>query len=270
VVAVSGSAGGVQNARAALETIERIRDLRNAERVQIRPPSHLNSLNRPVQMQMRTSIATQFGASYANQLRTMALTWVVAAALPLPVLVGTNPASSADISCVYLGLAAAWLVTEFHRSIGLPESPGDWRARTLAIVTCAIGNVVLFVVFGVAAGVQTHFPFPLMALLSALPAVGILPWMLRRVRHPYAAILFGASLVFAAKLAGCVVARIVYGPEYLESGYVAADWETARLMISLFWSLSTLLSLGLLLADYNACKRASRIAALTTDGPPPT
>jgi hypothetical protein len=207
---------------------------------------------------MKTPIATKFGASLANELRSMALTWAVAAALPLPVLVATNPASSADISCLYLGLANAWLVTEFHRSMGLPESPGAWRARTLAIATSAIGNVAVFVTFGVAAGVQTHFPFPLMALLSAAPAVGILPWMLRRVRHPFAAIILGAALVFAAKLASCVVARIVYGPDYLERGYVAGDWRTAKLMISLFWSFSTLLSLGLLLADYHACRRASR------------
>ena len=65
-------------------------------------------------------------------------------------------------------------------------------------------------------------------------------------------------LVLAAKLAACVVARIVYGPDYIERGYVSADWRSAKLMISLFWSFSTLLSLGLLLAEYRSCKRARR------------
>src|SRR5687768_10261488 len=153
------------------------------------------------------------GRSAANELRAMAATWAVAAALPLPILVATDPASSGPISCLYLGLASGWLVAEFHRSGGLPESSASWRARTLAIVTAVAVNVALFVAFGVAAGVQTHFPFPLMAVLSAIPAVGIVPWLLRRVRHPHASIILAGMLVLAAKLTACVVARFVYGPD---------------------------------------------------------
>jgi hypothetical protein len=182
--------------------------------------------------------------------------WAVAAFLPLPVLVATDPANSADVSCLYLGVINAWLVTEFHRSWGLPGSATSWRARMLAIITAISVNVALFVGFGLAAGVQTHFPFPLMAVLSAIPAIGVMPWMLRRVpQHPYAAIIFSGFLVFVCKLAGCVVARVVYGPDYIAQGYVAADWRTAKLMITLLWSFSTLLSLGLLLADYRHCAR---------------
>jgi hypothetical protein len=183
-------------------------------------------------------------------------TWAVAAFLPLPILVATDPANSADISCLYLGVINAWLVTEFHRSWGPPGSATSWRARMLAIITAMSVNVALFVGFGLGAGVQTHFPFPLMAVLSALPALGVMPWMLRRVsQHPYAAIIFSGFLIFVCKLAGCVVARIVYGPDYIAQGYVAGDWRTAKLMITLFWSFSTLLSLGLLLADYRSCAR---------------
>jgi H+/Cl- antiporter ClcA len=104
-----------------------------------------------------------------------------------------------------------------------------------------------------------------MAVLSAIPAVGMVPWFLRRVRHPYVSIIFAAMLVLAAKLSACVVARIVYGPDYIEQGYVSADWRSAKLMISLFWSFSTLLSVGLLLADYRTCKRAARIDAVTKE-----
>ena len=76
-------------------------------------------------------------------------------------------------------------------------------------------------------------------------------------QHPYAAILFSGFLVGGCKIAGCVVARVVYGPDYIAQGYVSADWRTAKLMISLFWSFSTLLSLGLLFADYRYCARSS-------------
>jgi len=198
----------------------------------------------------------------------MAVTWAVAAALPLPILVASDPAGSGDISCVYLGLASGWLVVEFHRALGLPESFASWRTRMLAVVTAVAVNVALFIAFGVAAGVQTHFPFPLMAVLSAIPAVGIVPWLLRRVRsHPFASIILAAMLVLAAKLAACVVARIVYGPDYIQLGYVSGDWRSAKLMISLFWSLSTLLSLGLLLAEYAGRKRTRRTESAADEGP---
>ena len=192
----------------------------------------------------------------AAELRALLTPWAVAAFLPLPVLVAIDPAGSGDVACLYLGLANAWLVAEFHRSRGLPQTLAAWRSRTLAVTAAVAVNVALFVMFGLAAGVETHFPFPLMAMLATVPAVGMVPWFLRRVpQQPYAAILFAGLLVFACKLAGCVAARVAYGPDYIEHGYVAADWRTAKLMISLLWTLSTGLSAGMLAADYRSCKR---------------
>lgn len=189
--------------------------------------------------------------SPVSELRTMMGVWAVAAFLPLPALALTDPARSADLSCLYLGLSNALLATEFHRSWGPPSSVRSWLARTLVIAIAILGNVSLFIGFGVVTGVQTHFPFPLMAVLSVIPAIGVMPWMLRRVSQPpYAAIVFAGLLVGACKLTGCVAARVVYGPDALALGYMAADWHTAKLMLTVFWTLSTSLSLGLLLADH--------------------
>ena len=197
--------------------------------------------------------------SAAGRLRSMMEMWAFAAFLPLPVLVAIDPDNSADISCIYLGVINAWLVTEYHRAWGLPDSAASWRARLIAITTSISVNVALFIGFGLAAGVQTHFPFPLMAVLSVIPVIGIMPWMLRLTSpRPYAAIIFSGLIVFACKLAGCVVARFVYGPDFISQGYVSADWRTAKLMITLLWSFSTLLSLGLFLADYRSCTRKDR------------
>ena len=184
-------------------------------------------------------------------LRTMMGVWAVGAFLPLPALALTDPARSADLACLYLGISNALLATEFHRSWGLPRSVHSWRDRTLAITIAILSNAALFIVFGSVTGVQTHFPFPLMAVLSVIPAIGIMPWMLRRVSQPpCAAIVLTGFLVGACKIAGCIVARVIYGPDALALGYMAADWRTAKLMLTVLWTLSTLLSLGLLLADH--------------------
>jgi hypothetical protein len=194
------------------------------------------------------------GPASSDEFRMMAVTSAFAAIIPLPVLVAIDPAKSADVASLYLGLATAWLVTEYYRTLGLPESLAAWLVRMRAISVAVGANLALFVAFGLAAGVRTRFPFPLMALLSAIPALGILPWMLRRVGHPLAAIILGATLVFLMKLIACVVARLVYGPDYLEQGYAAGDWHTAKLMISLFWSLTTVLSVGMLMAEHHSYK----------------
>jgi hypothetical protein len=85
-----------------------------------------------------------------------------------------------------------------------------------------------------------------MAIFAAVPAIGMAPWLSQRIEQQYAAIFAGATLVVTAKLLACVVARFVYGPNYVEQGYVAANWQTAKLMISLFWTFTIVSSLGML------------------------
>lgn len=200
---------------------------------------------------MRTLIAPSVPPSIASELRSMQSPWAFAAFMPLPVLVAMDPANSAMISCLYLGIINAWLVTEFQRSCGLPLTLAALNTRMAAVMTAVFANTALFIAFGISAGVVTHFPFPLMASLSVIPAIGLIPCLLQRLpRNPYAAIILGGLLIFACKLVGCVAARIIYGPDYLDLGYAAADWRTAKLMIVVFWTLNTSVSLGSLLAIY--------------------
>jgi hypothetical protein len=195
-------------------------------------------------------------------LRAHIPTWTITAMLPLPILVVIDPGASSDISCVYLGLGCGWLAMEIYRGGGLPESLRDWAGKMLAICIAAAVNAAIFILFGLAAGVQTGFPFPLMAALSVVPAIGLIPFFVQRVRQPYMAIVLGCVLVLASKLGACVVARIRYGPHFIEDGYVSEDWHAARMMISLFWVFCTGLSLILLVVEYAGCRqREGRIAA---------
>jgi hypothetical protein len=61
----------------------------------------------------------------------------------------------------------------------------------------------------------------------------LVPALAVRFRNALGAILPAAVLLPAAKLAACVLARVVYGPGFIERGYVADDWRTAKLMIAL-------------------------------------
>jgi hypothetical protein len=175
--------------------------------------------------------------------RTTLLTWAAAALLPLPALVAPkDPSADVEIPCLYLGLASAWLACEVMRAGGWPAGRGEFRAKLAAAAGMVLADVALFVAMGLAAGVRTPLPFPLMAALSATPAVGLVPALAVRLRQPMGAALLAAVLLLAAKLLACVVARVVYGPGFIEQGYVAGDWRTAKLMISLFWGMAVVMS----------------------------
>jgi len=115
-------------------------------------------------------------------LRAHIATWIITAILPLPVLVATDPAGCAEISCLYLGLGCAWLVMEIYRSGELPESVRDWGVKMLAISIAVVTNLLIFVLFGLAGAVQTNIPLPLMAALSVVPAIGLMPRLARADR----------------------------------------------------------------------------------------
>jgi hypothetical protein len=185
-----------------------------------------------------------------KQLRPHKKAWAAAAFLPIPLLLALDPAINAEIACLYMGLAAGWLATQIVRAGGLPDSRAGWLSRTAANGVAVGANVTLFIGLGLLVGVQTNMPFPVMAVLSVIPAIGLVPWLTLRLRDPFIVLTLSALIVGMSKLAGCVVARIAYGPNYIAEGYVSDDWRTARLMITVFWTIATAISLGLLIYGF--------------------
>lgn len=124
----------------------------------------------------------------------------------------------------------------------------------LALTIAVLSIVTVFTALGVGIGVKSNLPFPLLSLLTVLPTLGMVPWAVMRFHQRYAALVFPAFTVLACKLAGCVVARIVYGPDYIAQGYVSDDWHTAKLMITTMWFLTTLLSVTGFFDTIRRCK----------------
>src|SRR4051812_29470307 len=87
-------------------------------------------------------------ASAPGRLRSLWMTWAAAGLLPLPPVAAGDLASSADVACLYLALASAWLATEIVRAGGPPESRAAWRARLLAIALAASANTAVFSAMG--------------------------------------------------------------------------------------------------------------------------
>ena len=56
-------------------------------------------------------------------------------------------------------------------------------------------NTALFIAMGLAAGVRTKLSLPLMAALSATPAVGLVPYLAVRMRNGQATVLVVAAVL---------------------------------------------------------------------------
>ncbi len=180
-------------------------------------------------------------SSLAAELRRLFMPWSFSLLLPMPMLVAGENRNS-DIATLYLALGAAWLATEAFRPGHEPQSAAQWRRQIAALLIYLVTNAAVFSLLGWSAGVASNIPLPVLAVLGIAPALGLVPWLTLRLRQPYAAIVLGALAVGLIKIAACVVVRIVYGPDYIAQGYVSADWQTAKLMISLMWAGTLLVS----------------------------
>lgn len=195
-------------------------------------------------------------ALVARELRHLLFSWAFALLLPIPMLMAGGESVNSDIAVLYLALGAAWLAAEAFHPSRRPVSVEDWRARMAALVLYLAVNAAVFSLFGTFAQIQSNIPLPILATLGIAPSLGLVPWLVLRLRQPFAAIVLGAFTVVLIKLSACVVARVVYGPDYIALGYVAADWRTAKLMISLMWGGTLLISVLAGLASYRGCAAA--------------
>lgn len=183
--------------------------------------------------------------------------WLAAACLPVPFLIAVNPVDRGETGCIYFGIACAYLAITVMRAGGLPASTSEWWSRMGSIAIACVVDLAVFILTGIAFHVKTNLSFPIMAGLSAVPAIGLVPWLMLRLRKPLPAMVFGAVLVLCAKLFGCVVARFYYGAQYDEQTHVANDWTTAKLMICVFWAGVILESLAALIAAHRRLRTLS-------------
>ena len=182
-------------------------------------------------------------ARVAGILRRSGMDWMFSVLLLAPVALQLGSVTGTDLSVLYLGIAGAWVATRVMERGGLPGNLREWAVRLAAVVVFTVGNTGLFVVLAEASGMESTIPLGAVGILSMLPVIGVVPWMMMRVREGTGAIVLSAAVVLGCKLAACIVARTVYGPRYIELGYASSDWHTAKLMIGLFWALCTAVSL---------------------------
>ncbi len=193
-----------------------------------------------------------------TEIKLLLPAWAIAASLPLVIRAAMPEDGNGDFALGGLGLGCAMLAAKtFGRELprAEPETAWNghrsWAVRMAAVSTLAFGAAAVFILFSTAFRGHSGLPIPLLAILTLAPALGIVPCLTLRTRKPFAAVVLTAFIVSLIKLASCVVVRIVYGPDALADGYMAGDWQTAKLMISLFWTGTLIVSV----VSAVACRR---------------
>ena len=70
----------------------------------------------------------------------------------------------------------------FDRATSRP-TVAAWRTRISALVICLVVDALVFTVPGMAAGVKTNIPLPIMPAFGISPALGLVPWLTLRLRQ---------------------------------------------------------------------------------------
>ncbi len=204
----------------------------------------------------------QYQNGVAAEVRSLLLPWGFSLLFPLPLIMVDPGAVNSDIVTLYVGLSLAWLATEVFRRPDLVRGVAQWRARIAAFIGLVSLNLLVYIAAGMASPVKSNIAWPLLVCLASAPAIGLVPWLVLKMKNPQGAIVMSMLIVGGTKLLGCVIARIVYGPDFLRLGYVSADWKAAKLMISCMWTGTLLVSFLGGIAAYRQCTAGTKSIAL--------
>jgi hypothetical protein len=176
-------------------------------------------------------------------------------------LVWINGEREVEPGLMALGLGAGIFAAREAKRSGSGGRGCELGRRSYPTLTAriALTAAAIFAICARVLGTRSHIPVPMLAVGSVLPAIGLVPWLVRATGKPFAGVVLSAFLVALTKIAACIAVRLVYGPDAQERGLMSGDWEAAPVMISLFWIGTVLLSMaGLLLPDPRLSREATR------------
>ena len=198
--------------------------------------------------------------------------WIISILLPLPFLLFWHAAEGRSVALNGLFLGCMILVAySFRRDVrpsGEAEpAPQIWSQRMLPL---GIALFVSFVVFSVICLLLNNphdfgtpkaeddqgiwwrafvfdtphdFVAPMLALMTLIPSLCIVPYFVLVTRKPLAAVIFTALLVGCMKFLGATVVVLIYGWDADAQGRTHMPWNHPDLLVWLFWGFSGVFSL---------------------------
>jgi hypothetical protein len=180
----------------------------------------------------------------ASEFRALLPTLAFALLLPVPAVMFWEDGASRAFAFAYLFLGCGFMSAERFSGQqpvfdynSIPSSSRFnrtlWRSKMAALALASLIAVIVFCVVWFAFSGTIDSGVPIIALLSVMPALFLVPCFALRTRHTFTAVLLSALLLASIKIIGCVVVRFVYGPNALENGYMVMEWDASNLLVAL-------------------------------------
>jgi len=198
--------------------------------------------------------------------------WIWSILLPLPFLLFLHSAEGRSLALNGFFLGCMILVAySFRRDVvqsgEVKVAPRLWRQRLLPLsVTLFVAFMVFSLIcllvnnphdFGTPKAIGDQgiwlrafvfstphdFVAPMLALMTLIPVLCIVPYFVLITRKPFAAIVFAALIVGCMKLLGATVVVLVYGWNADAQGRTKMPWNHPDLLVWLFWGFTGLFSL---------------------------
>ena len=183
-------------------------------------------------------------ASIIQEFRALLPALAFALVLPIPAITFWEDGAGRAYAYAYLFLGCAIMAAESFTvgsssgspdAIELPraERRAVWLAKMSALSIAVLCAVAVFTLAWFALSDTVDHRVPSLALLTVLPALGGVPYFTLKTRKLFLGVLFATLLLCSIKILGCVVVRMVYGPDALAQGYMAMDWRRPNLLVVL-------------------------------------
>ncbi|MDB5306470.1 MAG: hypothetical protein JWO38_672 [Gemmataceae bacterium] len=177
--------------------------------------------------------------------------------LPVPLLNFVADGAGRAFAFAYLFFGCALVAAECFR----PDRAGPWAAKMTALAVAMTIEVATFCVCYWAVSEGLAADVVVLAALVAVPALSVVPYLVQLDGRPYVAVAFAALLLVSVKLAGCVVARVVYGPTAQADGEMAMSWREPNLLVWFCLGGGLLVSAGAAVLGYRLASSRSRVVA---------
>jgi hypothetical protein len=196
-------------------------------------------------------------STFFRQIRDLA--WVggatLAATFPLLLVWRAPWARGYALMIFFLGCTIA-AANHVGRAIGLNSNriPGgalrsgaSWSQIIGPLASALIWAAAVFsaLCWALSEGVEDPPIAPMLAFMSLVPAIGVTPYFVLTLRRRLAAVVFTVALVGCMKFVGAIIVVLIYGWDADEQGRLGMPWHRPDLLVWLFWSFTTALSLTL-------------------------
>jgi len=182
--------------------------------------------------------------SLRSEFRAVLPAWAVCTLIPIPAIVLWRFLDFEPVAhFCFLICCMSFVSFSFRPTAVYQEPPHSWHVKMLVVGAGLISAAIVFSLLWLAIADAHDLVTPFIAFQTLIPSFCIVPYITLITRKPAAAVILSAFLLGCMKMVAGIVVNLVYGWNY---GHHDLPWTNPNLMLSAFWTATSILSASLL------------------------